>query len=55
MTAAARKKSPNTPPSRAAKKSKHGDVFKKWRGRGVLPDRLSVDAYIARARNPPHH
>ena len=26
------------------------DVFKKWRGRGVLPKGLSVDAYLERAR-----
>ena len=26
------------------------DVFVKWRGRGVLPQGLSVDAYLERAR-----
>ena len=26
------------------------DVFRKWRGRGVLPKGLSVDAYLERAR-----
>jgi hypothetical protein len=52
MTAATRKQSPNAAPSRAGKKSAHRDVFKKWRGRGALPDGLSVDAYISRARTP---
>ena len=52
MTAATRKQSPNAAPSRAGKKSAHHGVFKKWRGRGALPDGLSVDAYISRARTP---
>ena len=26
------------------------DVFKKWRGRGKLPNGLSVDAYLAKIR-----
>lgn len=50
--AAARKQSPNAAPSLAGKKSAHRDVFKKWGGRGALPDGLSVDAYISRARTP---
>ncbi|MBC7367982.1 MAG: hypothetical protein H7343_14415 [Undibacterium sp.] len=53
MPAAARKKSPTAPPPRAAKKSAHGDVFKKWRGRATLPDGVSVDAYLSRARDLP--
>jgi len=52
MTAATRKQSPNAAPSRAGKKSAHRDVLKKWRGRSALPDGLSVDAYISRARTP---
>jgi antitoxin PrlF len=27
------------------------DVFKKWRGKGKLPDRLSVDDYLCKARD----
>jgi len=35
----------------AAKTAESGDVFKKWRGRGRLPGGLSVDAYLAQARD----
>ena len=34
-----------------AKAEAAGDVFKKWRGRARLPGRLSVDAYLAKARD----
>lgn len=27
------------------------DVFRKWRGRGRLPEKLSVDDYLQRARD----
>lgn len=32
------------------KKVSAEDVFVKWRGRGALPQALSVDAYLERAR-----
>ncbi len=54
MSSAARKKSPPALTRRVAKKSAGDDVFKKWRGRVTLPDGLSVDAYLSRARNLPH-
>lgn len=28
-----------------------GDVFTKWRGRGRLPGRMSVDGYLRRSRD----
>ena len=31
------------------------DVFRKWRGRGRLPDNLSVDDYLRRARATDAH
>ena len=34
-----------------AEKESPGDVFAKWRGRGRLPGRLSVDAYLRRSRD----
>jgi AbrB family looped-hinge helix DNA binding protein len=27
------------------------DVFRKWRGKGRLPKRMSVDSYLTRTRN----
>jgi len=35
----------------ASKAAEAGDVFKKWRGRGHLPGRMSVDTYLAKARD----
>ena len=35
----------------ASKADPTGDVFKKWRGRGHLPGGMSVDAYLAKARD----
>lgn len=35
----------------ASKAADAGDVFKKWRGRGRLPGRMSVDAYLAKTRD----
>jgi len=32
-------------------KSDPVDVFSKWRGKGKLPGRLRVDAYLAKARD----
>ena len=32
-------------------KAEAPDLFKKWRGRGRLPGRVSVDAYLAKARD----
>jgi antitoxin PrlF len=34
-----------------ATKTVNEDVFRKWRGRGRLPERMSVDAYLKRARD----
>jgi AbrB family looped-hinge helix DNA binding protein len=34
-----------------ASKQETGDVFTKWRGRGRLPGRLNVDAYLDKARD----
>jgi hypothetical protein len=53
MPAAARRKSPITPPPHVAKKSAPDDVFKKWRGHATLPNGLSVDSYLSRARDLP--
>jgi len=36
-------------------KSVTEDVFRKWRGRGRLPGKLSVDAYLRLARGPDAH
>jgi AbrB family looped-hinge helix DNA binding protein len=35
----------------ASKAAEAGDVFEKWRGRGRIPGGLSVDAYLAKARD----
>ena len=34
-----------------ARKQMAHDVFKKWRGRGKLPKRLTVDSYLKRVRD----
>ncbi len=34
-----------------AEKEQAGDLFAKWRGRGRLPGRLSVDAYLRKVRD----
>lgn len=34
-----------------AEKNQTGDVFAKWRARGRLPGRLSVDAYLRKSRD----
>jgi AbrB family looped-hinge helix DNA binding protein len=38
----------------ARKKLAH-DVFKKWRGRGKLPKRMTVETYLNRARDAHGH
>lgn len=35
----------------ASKAADADDVFEKWRGRGRIPGGLSVDAYLAKARD----
>lgn len=34
-----------------ASKEATGDVFTKWRGRGRLPERMSVDTYLRKSRD----
>ncbi len=34
-----------------ASKEETGDVFTKWRGRGRLPAKMTVDAYLSRTRD----
>lgn len=34
-----------------ARKKLSQDVFKKWRGRGKLPGKMTVDVYLKRARD----
>jgi antitoxin PrlF len=36
-------------------KSVAQDVFRKWRGRGRLPGKLSVDDYLRASRGPDAH